>query len=286
MMVVWVRIFSPSEPLSWHESTVNHRILSAAPCSASNRHLWVWSDRYLPLCKHAGWRLSPGPSSPCASWETSSTATRPKPPNCLTWTSRLSRSSTRTRRWSRSSVCRSEHNPPKTSDRVVLDVFLTLVFFPTLPFQPRSMMPSWPPSLWSSRSHVSWVLVWIRPASSPPCSPTTRTWTPRWTRSNPPSNSRWRRYVHRYLKFKMVYSSTSTVNLQASVLQDCRDSRPHGKYLLQLKHLLTQFVDFVMTQLPGRRTIHRCQPITFNWNANISCLFYLSESMSDLCLFL
>lgn len=67
------------------------------------------------------------------------------------------------------------------------------VFF--LFLQPRSMMPSWPQSLWSSRSLVSWALVWTRLASSPPCSPTTRTWTQRWMKSNPQSSSRWKRLV-------------------------------------------------------------------------------------------
>lgn len=56
------------------------------------------------FCWCAGWRLSPGQSSLCASWETSSTVTRPKPLNCHTWTSRLLRSSTRTKSWSRSLV--------------------------------------------------------------------------------------------------------------------------------------------------------------------------------------
>lgn len=54
--------------------------------------------------KHPGWRLSQGQNSPYASWETSSTAMRPKLLICHTWTSRLWRSWTRTKSWSRNSV--------------------------------------------------------------------------------------------------------------------------------------------------------------------------------------
>lgn len=93
--------------------------------------MWLWAQSLKMFCWHAGWRLSPGQSSPCASWETSSTATRPKLLTCHTWTSRLWRSSTRTRSWSRSSVrCPQDYRQTASSVTKVCQGFLMCSFLP------------------------------------------------------------------------------------------------------------------------------------------------------------
>lgn len=150
-----------------------------------------------------GWRLCPGPSSLCVSWETSSTVTRPKPLTCPTWTSRLWRNSTKTKRWSRSLV--ETFQDDQSGASVTAGSLLTFYFF----LQPRSMTPSWPQSLSSSRSLESWVLGWTRLASSLPCSLTMRTWTQRSMRSNPPSSSRWRRCVSVFMSVHLDHLSVT-----------------------------------------------------------------------------
>jgi len=61
--------------------------------------------------------------------------------------------------------------------------------------QPRNMMLSLPVRLLLSRSHVCWVLVWTRLASSLALSPILILWFRKLKKSRVPSSSRWRRYI-------------------------------------------------------------------------------------------
>ena len=100
----------------------------------------------------------PAPNSPCVFCGTSSAVKNPRLWISPTW---HWGNSTRIRNWSRS--------------------------------WPRSMMPFWLLSLWSSRSHESWAQAWTSLASSLPCWPTVRTRRPKLMKWSPPSSSRWRR---------------------------------------------------------------------------------------------